>query len=444
VAEVPAWTREQDEPDLAGSAPLPRAVCALDAPPAEAVRWIVPGLIPAGEIGLIGSDGGAGKTTLALHIAGAIAGNYRVADHPHFQSSGGPVLIVSEEDPASVLLNRLEALAVGHRWDRDRVFANTHLFALAGAKLTEVRWQDHLLAEVERIRPVCIILDPLFELTDGHEDSNTDQRPTVQFCRLLCQPSGAAVIIVMHFGKAAEGKRKIDRLRGASAWYNAARFAYALEEQEGGVLVECLKMSRAVKPPPFVLERHVTADPANEGTWVSAALRYRTPHAVALDRAELHVLEQLRTTRLNSTELKQSAHGTGISGADVSGAISRLEQAHRIDYEQGPKGAKRWSLACLPSESGNQGNGRLPSLPDGCPASTDATAGGCPPLKGAGNLAGSGNSREPATRSWPAPCPRCGGELSQRESGVWSCPACKGDRADDPFREQAAVKASAT
>jgi hypothetical protein len=401
----------------------------------------VPGLIPAGEIGLIGSDGGVGKTTVALHIAGAIAGNYCVGDHPRFRALEGPVLIVSEEDPASVLLNRLEALAAGHRWDRSRVLANTYLLALAGAKLTDVRWQLHLLAEVERIRPGAIILDPHFELTGGHEDSNTDQRPTVQFCRLLCQPSGAAVIIVMHFGKAGENKRKIDRFRGASAWYNAARFAYALEEHEGGILVECLKMSRAVKPRPFVLQREVTADPANEGTWVSASLRHRNPHAVGRDRAEQWVLEQLRNTRLNSTELKQLAHGTGISGADVSGAISRLEKAHRIDFEGGPKNAKLWGIVCLPGESGNQGRRRLPSLPDGCPASTDAPPGGCPPLKGAGNLAGSEASRQPATtRSWPAPCPRCGGELRQQESGAWACPPCKGDRVDDPFREQAAAR----
>jgi hypothetical protein len=396
------WERELDpglvdldeDTDAPDEAPLPLAVCALDAPPPEPVRWSVAGLIPAGEIGLLGADGGVGKTTLGLHIGGAIAGGSCVADHPHFKTMGGPVLFVSEEDPPSVSLNRLEALAVGHRWERDRVFGNLHLLALAGVKLTDLRWQLHLLAEVERIQPVGIILDPLFELVDGHEDSNTEQRSTVQFCRLLCRASGAAVIIIMHFGKAAEGKRKIDRLRGASAWYNAARFAYALEEREEGILVECLKMSRASKPAPFVLEREVTADPANEGTWLSASLRFRTPKASDMDHAERWVLTQLEEadSRMSTSDLKRAAVGSGVSGADVSGAISRLEKARRIDFESGPKNAKLWGAVCLPSDPGNQGNGRLPSLPDGCRASMRAPAVGCPPRKGAGNLAGAGQA----------------------------------------------------
>jgi hypothetical protein len=371
---------------------LPTATRALDAPPPEPIAFTVPGLVPQGDLGLIGSDGGVGKSTFALLILGAIAGGYNIADHPRFRPISGPVLIVSEEDPASVLLNHLDALAAGHGWDHGRVFANVHFFALEGVKLTDLRWQLHLLAEVERIRPVAIVFDPLFEVTDAHEDSNSEQRPTVQFCRLLCHRSGAAVIIVMHFGKAAEGKRKIDRLRGASAWYNAARFAYALEEREEGILVECLKMSRASKPAPFVLEREVTADPANEGTWLSASLRFRTPKASDMNHAERWVLAQLEDadSRMSTSDLKRAAVGSGVSGADVSGALSRLEKTRRIDFESGPKNAKLWRVVCLPSEPGNQRYGRLPSLPDDCRASRKAPAVGCPPLKGAGNLAGAG------------------------------------------------------
>lgn len=71
-------------------------------------------------------------------IAGAIhghalevAGGYCVADHYRYQAIGGPASIISEEDPASVLLNRVSSLIAGHGWDQERDSAARSLPAVA-------------------------------------------------------------------------------------------------------------------------------------------------------------------------------------------------------------------------------------------------------------------------------------------------------------------------
>jgi putative DNA primase/helicase len=415
------------EPAGAEETPLPAAVCALDAPAAGPIGWTVAGLILANEITLFVADGGVGKTTAALAIAGAVAGGYLAFDYLDFDTTRASVLFVSEEDPAGVLLNRLEALIAGHGWERHSVLSQIHLFALAGLRLADLRWQAHLVAEAQRVGAGLIILDPLVEMTAGDESSNTDQRPVIQFCRHLIRETGAAVILVHHAGKAVEGKRKLDRVRGASAWNAAARAIYFCEVQEDGLIVECLKLSRAKRPPPFVLERSVTEDGEQEGTWAAATLRFKTAQAAGQDRAERWVIEQLESAgdRLNTTELKALAKGSGISAADVSFAIRHLTLTHRIDFQKGDRGAKCWGLRQVAGQGRQRAQNMVADLAERLPGKVAMPAVTLPtPLEGAR----SGNHVEVAGQP---EIPRCSLHprvpLRQRTDGMWRCPECVPD-----------------
>ena len=66
--------------------------------------------------------------------------------------------------------------------------------------------------------------------------------------------------MVHHAGKASEGKRKIDRIRGASALYSAARAVLFIEADDRGLAVDVVKFNRAEPPARFVLERTVQAE----------------------------------------------------------------------------------------------------------------------------------------------------------------------------------------
>jgi hypothetical protein len=340
-------------------APLPCAVRALDAPVPEPLQFHVQPIVIANEYHLFVGAGGEGKTTLLLGLAGAVAGGYRAYDA--FDTVPAPVYIVSEEDAAAIVLNRLEAMCEGHGWDRDRVLGNVHVLAQAGASLNNARWQDHLIAEVRRTGAKLCILDNLAELTTGQENVNDDAKAVNRFIRRLMAATAAAVAVIHHAGKPAEGKRKIDRVRGASAYVAAARAVYWLERHAEGVAVETLKYNRGRPPAPFVVSLDV--EESAPGTWLSAQLCYINPRVADDSRAEAFVLEQLDAGRMNTSMLKRAAKGTGISALDVSGAISRLEKLGRIEHVPGPKNAKMWTAVCLPNDSRQPRQPDLPACP---------------------------------------------------------------------------------
>jgi RecA-family ATPase len=188
---------------------LPKqAIGAIDAPPQPPMSWLIRDLWPAAQIGLFVGDGGAFKSSAALHMACAIAGGYSVFERYRVERAA-PVLIVSAEDDLAVVLMRLEAFIAGHEWDRDRVMSNVHIIADGEPSLGEAVWKLHLLGEAERIRPGFIILDPWAELMGGDENSNTDARPAIKYLRRLATVSGAGVAVVHHAGKAgAAGKAR--------------------------------------------------------------------------------------------------------------------------------------------------------------------------------------------------------------------------------------------
>jgi hypothetical protein len=276
----------------AGSGRIPAPTCALEAPAPEPITWVIENLWTAGDIGLLVGDGGSFKTTAALHMAAAIAGGYEVFGH--FRTERKPVLIVSAEDPQSVILQRLDAFIAGHGWDAARVKANVHVLASPDASLADPAWRRALEEAVDRIRPGFLVLDPLAELLGGDENSNTDARPVLKFVRALAARCGAATAIVHHAGKGGPEKRPLDRVRGASAIPSAARVLFFFEFRDDGIAVEHLKMSRAPKLDRFVLGRAVTSEPGNRAMWRSATLTYAPARVHAETRAETFILAQLR------------------------------------------------------------------------------------------------------------------------------------------------------
>lgn len=369
---------------------LPYATCALDAPPPEPIGWGARDFLLARELGLFVGEDGSFKSTCALHVAGAQAGGYAVFGR--FRTEARPALYVSEEDPPGVLAQRLEALVKGHGWDRARVLANVHFLAMTGVSLANVAWQAQLRAEVDRLNAGLVILDPWAELIEGSENENSDMRPFIKFTRSLAQPTGATPLVVHHLGKAAEGKRPADRIRGATALRHASRSTYHFEDRGDCIGVECLKLSRARKLPPFTLTRRIETDPENRAMWKSARLIAVSPH----ERATRFVLDMLRLEPgANTTEVKKAAADKGVRGEDVSNAIVTLERGGAIAFDKGAKGAKLWKLAgesesasSLPTAYGQGGQAEksvVAQVAQGCPGQPHTSRSGTPsvvaPLK---------------------------------------------------------------
>ena len=354
------------EDDKIDGAALPQAVSALEAQPPELPAFAITGFLLDREIHLLVSDGGVGKTTLALAIAAAMSGGYDLFGCPTFKvNAPGSVLVLSEEDGLGVLQNRIEAIVRGHGWDGERVLSNVYLIAQEGASLDDLGWRAHILSEVKRTGARLVVLDPWAELTLAEENSNKETKPLVRFLRKITAKAGAAVLVLHHAGKPQDGKRKIDRIRGATALTAAARGIWFLESLEIGIAVECLKMSRSEKPRAFVVKRKIESDPENRTIWDTARLTYASQTDAEDQIAEQFVLDQLtRRDTLNTTELKALAKGTGVSGVGVSGALRDLSAIGKIGYEKGPNNSKRWHFLPVAQESRQPRQPDLPDLPE--------------------------------------------------------------------------------
>lgn len=352
----PATPDDTDAP-----APALRAIDAIEGAVDEAaVTWVARDFWPA-DIGMIIGEGGSFKSSAALHFAGAVAGGYAVFNR--FATERRPVLVVSAEDSAAVVLMRLEAFVAGQGWDRRRVLENVHIIASAGASLADSTWQQHLRDEVKRIQPGLILFDPLAELIAGNENDPSAQRPTLKFVRSLATLAGAGVVIVHHASKPVEGRKMIDRSRGASSFQNAARVAYFVESSDNGVTMHQVKHNRTEKLPTFVVIPEIETSATNRGLWSSARLTCKDAAAMQETLAEAFVLTQLeQCPGLGSTELRKAAEGTGVSAQDVSIALRRLEDRGRIEYEAGPRNAKHWRVrACQTHSSGSQNDPAEPA-----------------------------------------------------------------------------------
>jgi phage/plasmid primase-like uncharacterized protein len=339
----------------------PRAVRLGDISPAVTVEFAIHRLATAREPVLIVSDDGAGKTTVLLSILCAMAAEERVLDR--FTVTGGPVLFISEEDSCEVLRNHAEAIARGHGWDIGRIHERVHVLALEGVQVEDDKWRRLILEEIRRLGVVAVGLDPYADLTRAKENDNDETRPFKSFLREICA-LGATPFVCHHAGKAGEGKRKRDRIRGASALAAAARSILFLEETPAGIAIEPLKLSRSVRHEPFVVSRKIDADAENPACWVRARLSYVAEHEAEERSADAFVLGLLdKHEAPTTTELKGYARGTGFSGEDISQALKRLQADGRITFEAGARGAKHWRLT-LPEDSRQGAQMSLPNLPD--------------------------------------------------------------------------------
>ena len=397
--------------DVDGPAPsvqsLPKAIPLQDASDDEVPEFLVDDWLIRGEIHVWAGAGGSGKSSASHETAGAVAAGFAVFDR-FATREAGPVLIVSEEDSAGLIRNHIEALCDGHEWPAADVLAQVHVLCFAQVRIDEAHWQQHLIEETQRLGAKVVFLDPLFELTSGEENSNSEAKAYVRFLRLLAAETGAAVVVVHHVSKPAEGRGERDRIRGASALYDAARVVVWFAEDVRGIAVEPLKFSRGETPKRFVVGRTVDTDPDNRLVWRSARLTYLTSEVAQEHGAETLVREGLALTPgLTSTEIKGLAKGTpGVTAIEMTQAIKSLHNRGVITFDPGPRNAKFWRL-CELAELAEPTEPAEPAEPD--------RQAGQLSLPSCSELAG--QARQPDQPSLPEPASPLGEQAGSGGSG---------------------------
>ena len=182
---------------LEGSAAQPGLLADV---PMQSVAWLVPQLLPLGEVSLLGADGGTGKgiwqaQLIAYVTAGKTSGFFPLPP----QQTGKVLLLAGEDDPGKVLKARLTA--AGADMSRVMVVTSDAYFARTGSPLCI---PDTSFAKyVGKAAPALVIIDPLQSfLPAGVEMASRNQmRSALLPLKALCARHGCAALISMHTNK---------------------------------------------------------------------------------------------------------------------------------------------------------------------------------------------------------------------------------------------------
>jgi hypothetical protein len=204
-----------------GSAPTPSFVLTplsdLLNEPEEAVEWLLDGLLPESGFSLLVAKPKVGKSTLARNLALQVA---QGRNFLHRTTQQGPVIYLAlEEKRAEVKKHFRDMGATGV----EAIYVYAASAPIDG--LQQVR------AAAEQLKPVLIIIDPLFRLTRV-KDSNDYAQVTqaLEPLLVLARETRAHVLCVHHAGK---GNREGgDSILGSTAIFGAVDTALIMKRTE--------------------------------------------------------------------------------------------------------------------------------------------------------------------------------------------------------------------
>ena len=168
--------------------------------PLQNVDWLVPDLLPRGELSLLGADGGTGKGLWQAQLIACVTTGKTSGFFPVPPAQTGKVLILAgEDDPGKVLKARL--LAAGADMNQVLCLTADDYFQRTGQPLT---LRDEALAKfAAKAGPLLLIVDPLQSfLPAGVEMASRNQMRSILLpLKAIAAAQQCAVLLVMHSNK---------------------------------------------------------------------------------------------------------------------------------------------------------------------------------------------------------------------------------------------------
>ena len=194
----------------------------LDQMAEEEPRWFIDGWIPEGQITLLASDGGIGKTSVAVNIAAnRSAGRPCILDDPDLKPEPQTILFISTEDSVKMTLKRKfresganmgNILVPDFSGDRE-------------GKLRDLKFVTEYMKELIRMyRPALCVFDPLqgFIPPNINMGSRNAMRDCLAPLSTLGEETGSTFLILCHTNK-RKGASGRDRLADSADIWDIAR-----------------------------------------------------------------------------------------------------------------------------------------------------------------------------------------------------------------------------
>ena len=175
------------------------------------VEWLLPGLLPAGDLSIIGGRPKVGKTRLALALAGALLNGTKVFDQP--APTPTDVVLVSDDQADGDTADMLDALNI---WNHPRLSWSRNF------RLTEPD-VDALLVAIRQRPGALVILDSLRSISRSLQYGENDPElgAILYDLKQAVIEAGGSLLIVHHCNKTAD-LVGVEALSGHSAIAGAA------------------------------------------------------------------------------------------------------------------------------------------------------------------------------------------------------------------------------
>jgi RecA-family ATPase len=188
----------------------------------QEAKWLIPGYLPQGQITLLASDGGIGKTTLWCDLVAALSSGKRtILDKEDIQREKMRVCFLTTEDSVRKKLKkklRLSGADMGNVMTVD--FAQDKTGSLQSLKLGSA----DLIQALRECRPALCVIDPIqgFLPRDVNMASRNAMRDCLAPLISLGEEVGTSFLIVCHTNKRKQASGR-DRIADSADLWDIAR-----------------------------------------------------------------------------------------------------------------------------------------------------------------------------------------------------------------------------
>jgi len=301
----------------------------------EAPKWLVKDIWQSGTYGMIAGEPKTYKSVQATDLALSVAsGRPYIGQFP--VEISGPVLYIQEENNEQTVQDRVFKTAYSKGmltstpggWaladDLPLYFSNNY-----GVDLTAKDSRELIEATIEKLKPVLIILDPLYMML-GQVDENSAKEvgDVLRWLTYLRNQYNVAIMICHHYNKGGTSARGGQRVRGSSAFHAWVESALYIKSTAEPFTVQIEREFRAY---PSMGELTLSVDMGAPGELYYRMTLDETANSTSVPRQFEDVVEALAVSHRTLEELKAVVT---MSRRELVAALKDLELKGIVEVDK--------------------------------------------------------------------------------------------------------------
>lgn len=226
------------------------------------INYIISGgILPEGGLLFLAGESGVGKSMLIMEICLHLAVGRQLFDGAFMVPKARRILIIQNENPEYMVQQRVINMAdkmgiSAEELDTRIMCAKRKAFYDLGSD----RSIEIILDQIEKSKADIFVMDPLSSFHSLDENSNSDMGAILNNVLHITTITGAACILLHHYGKPQPNRPDEYRLRGASAIFGKADTVLAMvpkaHEHKSLFMLRFDKVRHGLKPKPILFERN--------------------------------------------------------------------------------------------------------------------------------------------------------------------------------------------